>query len=345
MKKNIALTWGWTWWHIFPLLSIYNFLKNDNELKFYWFWNEWWLEEKISTINNIKFIDIPSWKIRRYFDFRNFYEPLKNLTWIVFWIYYILKYKIDIIISKWWFVWLPLCISWYLLWKKIYIHESDIIPGIANRIISKLATKIFYTFPNELIDWKKHILIWQILNPELLNKVKKDEEIKENEKLEVLVVAWSQWSTEIFENLKSILNNLIDINFNIILWEKNLYFKNDFSKFSNVKTYDFVSQEQMWELMKKRDIAISRWWATTLWELYFFGVHTIIIPLTNSAQNHQQLNREYFNKNFWSDIIWNDKKIDIEIYRLLTKYKDLRKNGLNLENFYYALNKLKKEIL
>lgn len=344
MKKNIALTWGWTWWHIFPLLAIYNFLKNDKELNFYWFWNEWWLEEEIAIKNDINFIDIPSWKIRRYFDFRNFYEPLKNITWIFFWIFYILRYRIDIIISKWWFVSLPLCIAWYLLWKKIYIHESDTVSGLSNKIISKIATKIFYTFPNELIDWKKHILTWQILNPELLNIVKKEEEIQENEKLEVLVIAWSQWSNEIFENLKSILNNLIDINFNIILWEKNLHFKNDFSKYSNVKTYDFVSQEQMWELMKKRDIAISRWWATTLWELYFFGVHTIIIPLSNSAQNHQQLNWEYFNKNFWSDLIWNDKKINIEIYRLLTKYKDLRKNSLNLDNFYYALNKIKKEI-
>lgn len=344
MKKNIALTWGWTWWHIFPLLAIYNFLKNDKELNFYWFWNEWWLEEEIAIKNDINFIDIPSWKIRRYFDFRNFYEPLKNITWIFFWIFYILRYRIDIIISKWWFVSLPLCIAWYLLWKKIYIHESDTVSGLSNKIISKIATKIFYTFPNELIDWKKHILTWQILNPELLNIVKKNEEIQENEKLEVLVIAWSQWSNEIFENLKSILNNLIDINFNIILWEKNLHFKNDFSKYSNVKTYDFVSQEQMWELMKKRDIAISRWWATTLWELYFFGVHTIIIPLSNSAQNHQQLNWEYFNKNFWSDLIWNDKEINIEIYRLLTKYKDLRKNSLNLDNFYYALNKIKKEI-
>jgi UDP-N-acetylglucosamine:LPS N-acetylglucosamine transferase len=66
-------------------------------------------------------------------------------------------------------------------------------------------------------DDKKHILTGQILNPELLNKVKKNEELEENEELEVLVIAGSQGSTRIFESVKSILNNLIDVNFTIIL--------------------------------------------------------------------------------------------------------------------------------
>jgi UDP-N-acetylglucosamine:LPS N-acetylglucosamine transferase len=43
--------------------------------------------------------------------------------------------------------------------KKVYIHESDTASGLANRIISHFATKIFYTFPNEKIDGEKHILI------------------------------------------------------------------------------------------------------------------------------------------------------------------------------------------
>jgi UDP-N-acetylglucosamine:LPS N-acetylglucosamine transferase len=45
-------------------------------------------------------LDIPAGKIRRYFDLRNIYEPFKNLTGIFFGIYYIIKYKIDIIFSK-----------------------------------------------------------------------------------------------------------------------------------------------------------------------------------------------------------------------------------------------------
>lgn len=343
--KNIALTWWWTWWHVFPLLSIYNYLKDDKNLNFYWFWDEEGLEAMIAIQNNINFKHISSWKIRRYFDIKNFYEPLKNLNGIFFWIYYILRYKIDIIISKWGYVWLPLCIAWFILRKKIYIHESDSVSWLANKWIWKIADKIFYTFPNEKIDGKKHILVGQILNKELLENVDEKQDLLENEKLEVLVIAWSQGSTTIFNQLKTILNNLIDINFTIILWNKNLSFKEEFANFKNVKLYDFVSQKELGEIYKKTDIAITRGWATTLWELYFFGIHSIIIPLEWSAQNHQEANANYFMQNFWSDVLKESNELNLWIFRLLNKYKDLRKAWLNTKNFFYALEKIKAEIL
>ncbi|MDR3151087.1 MAG: hypothetical protein LBU14_06015 [Candidatus Peribacteria bacterium] len=66
---------------------------------------------------------------------------------------------------------MPLCIAGLILRRKIYIHESDIISGFANKIIAEMATKVFYTFPNEKTEKenKKYILSGQILNPELLD--------------------------------------------------------------------------------------------------------------------------------------------------------------------------------
>ena len=56
-KRRIALT-GWaTWWHIFPLLSTYNFFKDNKNLEFFWVWEEEWLEFDIAMENNIKFIN------------------------------------------------------------------------------------------------------------------------------------------------------------------------------------------------------------------------------------------------------------------------------------------------
>jgi UDP-N-acetylglucosamine--N-acetylmuramyl-(pentapeptide) pyrophosphoryl-undecaprenol N-acetylglucosamine transferase len=343
--KKIALTGGGTGWHIFPLISIYNYLKNEKEVEFMWFWDEDGLEAEIAQKNNIAFEHIPSGKIRRYFDWKNFFEPTKNLSGILWGIYYIIKYDIDIIFSKGGYVGLPLCVAGYILWKKVYIHESDTTGWLANKLIAKVATKVFYSFGNELIDGEKHILTWQILNPELLNKVDRVWESEENEKLEVLVIAGSQGSTIIFENLKTILNNLIDINFTIILWEKNIHFREAFQGFHNVKLYDFISQEDLWAVYKKTDIALTRAGATTLWELYFFGIHSIIIPLKTAAQNHQETNAHYFKKEFWSDILDEENRLNLEIFRLLSKYKDLRKAKLNLKHFFYALEKIKEEIL
>lgn len=346
-KINIALTGWWTWWHIFPLLSTYNYLKEIEDLDFFWFWEEEWMEFDVAMQNNIKFIDIPAWKLRRYFDWRNFFEPLKNITWVFFAIFYIFKYKIDIIFSKWWYVSIPLCIAAFILRKKIYIHESDTIAWVSNKFIWKFATKIFYTFPNEKTEDKaenKHIFIGQILNPSILDWLK-NLRIDENMYLNVIVIAWSQGSTRIFEKLLKILPKLSFVDFTIILWEKNKHFRKDFIKFDNVRIFDFISQKDLWKILKQTDIAITRAWATTLWELTMFWIHSIIIPLTESAWNHQQKNADFFKEKYWSDVLNENDNLDENIFKKLEKYKNLRKTWLNLENFYKPLEIMEREIL
>lgn len=345
-RKTIALT-GWaTWGHVFPLLSLYNYFKEEDKYDFVWVGEEDSLEEETAKKHNIGFYDIPAWKIRRYFDWKNFYEPLKNLTGIFFGIYYIIKNNIDIVFSKGWYVSLPLCIAAFILRKEVYIHESDVIGWIANRLISKIATKVFYSFENKKtlkqVDmwWEaKHIYVGQILNPELLDYLT-TLEVKENEKLEVLIIAGSQWSTTIFENIIKILPDLWDINLTVILWEKNTHFKEQFQKHFQVNVYDFVDHKTLWKIYKKTDIAITRAWATTLWELNNFGIHSIIVPLKNSAANHQNSNAKYFEENFWSNLLDEDNNLSLEIFRLLQQYKNLRKSWLNLNKFFQALKNI-----
>jgi len=339
-KKTIALTGWWTWWHIFPLISIYNYLKEENNYNFLWIGEETGLEYDIAEKNNIEFHDIAAGKIRRYFSWKNFYEPLKNFTGIFQWIYYIWKYKIDIVFSKWGFVSLPLCLAAKVMRKKIYIHESDIKIWLANKVISKFATKVFTSFPKE--ENKKFITTGQILNPELLEWLD-NLELKENKKLKVLVIAGSQGSTIIFKNLLKIIPDLPNIEFEIILWEKNKHFRKDLNVFTNTIVHDFVNQKELWKIYKQIDIAITRGSATVLSELYFFGIHSIIIPITN-AWDHQIHNAEFYNKKYWSDILDENKNLSLELFRKLDIYKDLRKKWLNLEWFFDAMKIIEKEI-
>lgn len=342
MKKTIALTGGWTGGHTFPLLAIKKHLDSDKNLEFHWFGQEDSLEHDIADKNNIPFHRIASGKIRRYFDVKNFYEPLKNITWIFEGIYYILKYKIDIVVSKWGFVSIPLCIAAKILRKKIYIHESDQAMGLANKLISRFATKVFYTFPVELEDKEKNIISGPVMNEDLLANIK-NQEIIENEKLEVVVIAGSQWSRKIFKSLLGIMNNLLDINFTIILGEKNMEFRQEFEKFNNIQLVDFASQEQLGEIYKKSDIAISRW-SSALWELYFFGIHTIIIPLKATGGDHQTKNGEFFRAQFGSNLLDENANLGLELFRLLQKYKDMRKDALNMKWFHEWVRRIQKEI-
>jgi len=343
--KTIALVWWWTWWHIYPLISVYNSCENIEDLSFIWFWERNSLEESIAKENDIEFVSIKSWKLRRYFDFKNFIEPLKNILWFFQSVFYLFHFNVDVVFSKWGYVSIPVCIAAKLLRKKIYIHESDIVWGASNKIVWRFADKIFYSFDNEKIDNEKHILSWQIVNPELLKWINREISTKENEKLEVVVVWWSQGSTIIFESILKIIKTLNWVNLTIILWSKNLHFREKFEEYSFVTIYDYIDQKELWKIYKQTDIAITRWWATTLWELYFFGIHSIIIPLKSAAQNHQELNAKYFENEVWSNILDEDKNLDLELFRLLTKFQKLRKSWLNLWWFNYASERIKKELI
>ena len=342
-KQVMALTWGGSGGHIFPLTSLYNYVKDDGDYEFLWVWEQWGLEERIASSNDIKFLDIAAGKIRRYFDIKNFYEPLKNLTWLFQWIYYVFRYKIDIVFSKGWYVSMPLCIAAKLLWKKVYIHESDVSGWLANKVIGKFAAKVFYTFENDKIDWVRHIHVGQILNQELIEGLK-NIHVAENTKLKVTVMAGSQWSTVIFENLLKILPDTKDIDFTVILGSQNTHFAADFKPFTNVKTYEFITQTRLWEVLKQTDIAITRWSATALWEFYYFGIHSIIIPITQAGW-HQIHNAEYFNEKYGSDILdETSSSLNLDIFRLLQKYKGHRKSELNLTWFFDSLEKIEEEI-
>jgi UDP-N-acetylglucosamine--N-acetylmuramyl-(pentapeptide) pyrophosphoryl-undecaprenol N-acetylglucosamine transferase len=344
-NKKIIFTGGGTWGHITPIISLYNYLWVDGKYEYMWLWERDSLEEKIALENDIEFHDISAGKIRRYFDIRNFYEPLKNFTGVFESLYYILKYKGDIVFSKGGFVSVPACIAGFVLRKKIYIHESDSVMGLANKITSKFATKVFYSFKNNKteIENNKHIHSWAIVNPEMLDEVKSIDKT-ENERLTVLVIAGSQWSENIFNNLLKILPDCSDIDFNVILGtNENTELQIALEDFDNVTAHGFLSQKKLAKLYIKSDIAITRG-SSTLWELFYFGIHSIIIPLKATGGNHQYHNGVYFNENYSSDILDEDENLNLEMFRKLQKYKDLRKTGLNLEGFLDGLKTIKEEI-
>ncbi|MCD5380669.1 UDP-N-acetylglucosamine--N-acetylmuramyl-(pentapeptide) pyrophosphoryl-undecaprenol N-acetylglucosamine transferase [Candidatus Gracilibacteria bacterium] len=340
-KQTITLTGGGSGGHIFPLLSLYNFLQEEDKYNFLWVGEAGELEEEIAEQNSIEFHDIAAGKIRRYFDWRNFYEPLKNLTGLFEGLYYIWKYKIDIVFSKGGFVSLPLTVAAFLMRKKIYVHESDIKTGLANKLVSKCATKVFHTFPKENLS-SKNITTGQIVNPQLLEGLK-SMKVGTNKRLKVLVIAGSQGSTIIFKNLIKILPDLSHIDFEIILGEKNLDFRKELDVFTNTTVYDFVDQKTLGIIYKNTDIAITRGSATVLWELYYFGIHSIIIPITN-AGGHQIHNAEYFNKNYESDILDENVNLSLEMFRKLKAYSELRKKRLNLDGFFDAMKIIEKEL-
>ncbi len=107
------------------------------------------------------------------------------------------------------------------------------------------------------------------MNPEMLDGIE-SVEIEENERLRVIVVAGSQGSKKIFESLLSIIPELPEIDFDIILGTmENPELEMRLSDMANVTTYGFITPQELARLYSQADIAITRG-SSMLWELYYF---------------------------------------------------------------------------
>ncbi len=339
-KTKIIFTGGGSLGHVTPLVSIFHYFGTEN-YNYMWLWERDSFESECAEKYQIDFHEISAGKIRRYFDWKNFYEPLKNLTGIFEAWYYMLRYKGDIIISKWGYVALPVCIAGYILRKKIYIHESDCVMWLTNRICSRLATKVFTSFD---LKNTKTLHTGHIMNPLMLDGLESISK-KENTRLQILVIAGSQWSVKICETLEKILPDCQEIDFHILTGNiNNQDLLDSLWKFTNTKLYTQLPQEELALLYVQSDIAITRG-SSTLWELMYFGIHSIIIPHKYTGGNHQQKNAEYFQKTYGSDILDEDDQLELELFRKLNSYKNLRKSGLNLEGYLDGVKNIEKEIL
>jgi UDP-N-acetylglucosamine--N-acetylmuramyl-(pentapeptide) pyrophosphoryl-undecaprenol N-acetylglucosamine transferase len=304
---------GGTGWHITPLISLTKTFPENNYL---WIWEEFWLENRLSKEAWIPFYSIHADKLRREFSWKNLLIPYKIYIGIKEAYTLLRMHTPDFVFSKGSHVSIPVTIAARLLHIPVYLHESDTIPWLANRITWLFAETIFLWFPEakKYFHKKNTEVIGQIINPLLLQKSREQKNTIDNsEKTHLLVICGSQGSKNIFEWILKNINDFNNFSIKIILWLKNIEMKELFEE-KGIETIDFANTEELWELYKWSDIAITRWSATTLAELDIFNIKKIIIPLPWSGWNHQYHNALTYTKN--GDILIEEKNFQNGTYQL-----------------------------
>jgi len=360
MKKiNIAFAGWWTWWHVFPIKSLIEYIQNNKKQDFniYWTWQTDSLEYDIANqLSNVKFLPIESGKLRRQITFKNiinnFKDWFKFLKWIRQSISHINKYNIDIIFCKWGFVSLPMVLASVVKNKKLLLHESDTVPGLSNRIANKFADIKYSGF-----EWvlKNSKCIWQILSTELLefdsNDLDTIRQLIDNNNVEkntnILLAGWSQWSRFILQNLLKLAKKQKKLfkkfNFFIILGLKNQKFRSSFEKFDNVAVFDFVDQSKIWALCSICDIWLTRSSATFMAEQKLFNLKLFMLPLPYTWGNHQYHNAIKYQKEY-DDVLLEQNDDFLENFiEKLKKYKWYKK--IKIQNIKDHINKNKKTIV
>ncbi|MDD2487065.1 MAG: UDP-N-acetylglucosamine--N-acetylmuramyl-(pentapeptide) pyrophosphoryl-undecaprenol N-acetylglucosamine transferase [Candidatus Gracilibacteria bacterium] len=339
--KKVFLVGGGTGGHIIPLLALYNYLKND-DYSFFWIGENDSMEQKIAKDNNIEFHSIKSGKLRRYFSFKTFVEPFNIMIGIFQSIKILKSLKPDMIFSKGGYVSLPMAIAGKMTGIKVYMHESDSVPGLSNRIVGKFATKIFLGFDSakKYFNSDKCQVVGQILNPELFKDLG---DVKITEKTNLLVIAGSQGSTRIFNFLLENMKKIERFNLTIVLGSLNTSFKEQFDRFDNVKAYEFVDHSVMKNLYNNADLAITRAGATNIAELEAFNIKMIIIPLKESANNHQYFNALDYEKK-GNIFLTEENMVQYGMKKIMEfdGYKKNNKSPLNNTGINLILKELEK---
>lgn len=324
--KKIVLTGGGTAGHVTPNLALTEVLKSQG-------WDIEYIgsidgiEKKIVTDANIKYHGIKSGKLRRYFSLENFTDPFKVLAG-VFQAYSIIKnIKPNIVFSKGGFVTVPVIFGAYLNKIPVIIHESDMTPGLANKISIPMAKKVCVSFPETInyLNSDKGVYTGTPIRSEIL-KGNKENGYKicnfNNEKPILLIIGGSLGSGFINEAIRNIVDTLLN-DFQIVhICGKGNYIS-DLENKIGYKQFEYLNQE-LADIFSITDIIVARAGSNSIFEFLNLRKPNLLIPLSKKASRGDQiLNANSFEKLGYSKVIQEE---DVNSEKLLKEIKELYRN-------------------
>jgi UDP-N-acetylglucosamine--N-acetylmuramyl-(pentapeptide) pyrophosphoryl-undecaprenol N-acetylglucosamine transferase len=347
LGKKIILTGGGTAGHVMVNAALIPKLKAQG-------WNIAYIgsyqgieREIIAKIDSVPYFPISTGKLRRYFDWNNFKDPFKVLkgTWQAYRI--IQKEKPDVIFSKGGFVSVPVIIGAWLSGVPAIIHESDITPGLANKIAMPFATKICVTFPETMryVKEEKGVYVGAVVREELRQgNADKGRQICQFEKGKPVLLAMggSLGSKRINDALRANLQTLLaDFQIVHICGKGNVDAK--LANEKGYKQFEYV-HEELPHLLAMADIVLSRAGANSIFEFLALRKPMLLIPLSKEASRGDQiLNARSFEKSGYAKVLLEEELTNESLLKAIYHlYQDRQKyiDHMNKSEANDALNKL-----
>lgn len=328
--KRIILTGGGTAGHVTPNIALLPKLKETGyDINYIGSYDG--IERKLISDFNIPYFGISSGKLRRYFDIKNFTDPFKVLKGLSEASKLMKQLKPDIVFSKGGFVSVPVVYAAKRLNIPVIIHESDMTPGLANKLSLPFASKVCCNFPEtvQYLPEGKAVLTGSPIRQELLagNKLSgiKFCDFTANKPI-IMVIGGSMGAVAVNQAVRSALPKLLEKYQIVHLCGKgkldaSLTNKKGYVQFEYVK-------EELKDLFAMTDVVISRAGANAICELLALKKPNILIPLSAAASRGDQiLNAKSFEKQGFSLVIQEESITDElliqsihELYQNKSKY-------------------------
>ncbi len=312
--KKIVMTGGGTAGHVTPNIALMPALK-ENGYEISYIGSYAGMEKQLIEEQNIPYYGISSGKLRRYFDWKNFSDPFKVLKGYGQAVRLLKKLKPDVVFSKGGFVSVPVVLAAKRCKIPAIIHESDLTPGLANRLAIPSASKVCCNFPETMkyLPDGKAVLTGSPIRQELLSG-KKEAAISycgfEGRNLPViLIVGGSSGSKVINSAVRAILPELLD-HFSIIHLCGKGNLDESLKNLEGYAQFEYAKQE-LTDMFALSDLVISRAGANSICELLALHKPNILIPLSAAASRGDQiLNAKSFKAQGFSYVIEEESLTD-----------------------------------
>jgi UDP-N-acetylglucosamine--N-acetylmuramyl-(pentapeptide) pyrophosphoryl-undecaprenol N-acetylglucosamine transferase len=315
--KRIVLTGGGTAGHVTPNIALMPALKEAG-YDIHYIGSHKGIERSLIEELKIPYYGISSGKLRRYFDPKNFSDPFKVMKGFFEAVSLMKRLKPDVVFSKGGFVSVPVVFAAKRRGIPVIIHESDITPGLANKLSISSASKICANFPETVkyLPEGKAVLTGTPIRQELFagNKLLGIDFCGfTTDKPILLVVGGSTGSAAVNEAVRKALPELLKTFQVIHLCGKDKV-DQSFKGTKGYVQYEYIKKE-LSDLLAAADVVISRAGANAICELLALRKPNLLIPLSAaSSRGDQILNAESFKRQGFSYVI---KEEDVSTEALL----------------------------
>lgn len=329
--SKIAFTGGGTVGHVSVNLSLIPTALEKGHQVFYIGSKNGIEREMIeSQLSNIKYYPISSGKLRRYLSFENAKDVFKVLKGILDARRVLKKEKPDLLFSKGGFVSVPVVIAARSLNIPTIIHESDLTPGLENKISLKFSKKIYTTFEDTLkyLPKDKADFVGATIREDLKEgNQQKGYEITgfDSDKKVLLVMGGSLGSKKlndiIRENLEALLHD-----YQIIHLTGHGLVDESYKQKGYIQ-YEFV-KEELTHLLSITDTVVSRAGSNAIYEFLTLRIPMLLIPLGLDQSRGDQIdNAKYFESKGYGKMIPEDQ---LTQFKLLEQLKQIESHRTDI---------------
>ena len=325
---RLCLTGGGTAGHVTPHFALLPGIKARGWGVFYV--GSRGIERDLVAGQGIEFYAIAAGKLRRYLSWQNLLDVAKVALGLVQALILLLRVRPDVVFSKGGFVAVPVAWAAWLLRIPVVSHESDVTPGLANRLIAPFARRLVYTFPETgRLVGPRGVHLGTPIRPELFAGRREEGARLCGWELSapvptLLVMGGSQGAKRLNDALAALLPGLLD-DFRIIHLTgvgKGLGITHP-----RYRAFDFVAGEFK-DLLALADAVVSRAGANSIFELLALNKPMLLVPLELGSRGDQVINAESFAARGYA-LVLRDRELTGETLR--TAVFELVRRGADLQ--------------